>query len=146
MRKILSYWVLLVGIMASGALCSFAAEIAESDAPEWLEQKQDAASFASDWLTDLDNGQYASAAASYTVDGNRAELEKSLQSMRSGVGELSSRSYGRADVFAVATDDSEHKVRVVYFTEFSQKTVTETVDVLLWHTSPIVLAYTIEEK
>ncbi len=151
MRKFLSCLVLLVTITASGVLDSFATALAAdsapelaASAPEWQEQEQDAASFSSDWLTDLDNDNYASAAASYTVDGNRAELEKTLQSMRDGVGKLSSRSYIEANVFAVASDDSEHKVRVVYVTEFSQKTVAETVDILLWHKSPVVLAYTID--
>ncbi len=118
----------------------------EAAPPEWLEQKQNAASFTYDWLVALDNEEYAQAAASYTVDGDTAASESFLRAQRKGLGELSSRSYEWATVTAVATDDSEHKVQVVYTTEFAQKTVTETIEVLLWHKDPIVLSYTIVEK
>ncbi|MDR2925161.1 MAG: type II toxin-antitoxin system PemK/MazF family toxin [Azoarcus sp.] len=152
-RKPLSCLALLVAVMANSESSFFSIAFAADSAPElaanapqWREQKQDAASFASDWLTYLDNGQYASAVASYTVDGNRAELKKRLQSIRGGIGTLSSRSYVEATVFAAASDDSEHKIRVVFVTKFSGKTVAETVEVLLWHKPPVVLVYTIDEN
>ena len=114
--------------------------------PQWLEQIQDAASFASDWLSDLDNGEYDLAAVSYKFEGNEAENRQELESARGALGAMSSRLYVGAQVFAVATDDSEHQVRVVYESEFAKKTVTETVDVLLWPNKPVILRYLIEVK
>lgn len=119
---------------------------AASAVSEWLEQKQDAASFSSDWLADLDNENYDEAAAVYTIDGDSSESRELLRSMRSGLGDLRSRSYGGAHVTAIANDESEHKVRVIYFTEFAGGTVTESVDVLLWPKAPVILAYKIERE
>ena len=119
---------------------------AEAAPPTWLEQRQDAASFAYDWLIDLDNGDYAAAAGAFTVDGDKDEGRERLREIRAGLGNPASREYGGATVVAVAADDSEHQVKVSYTSEFSQKTAVETVLVLLWHKSPVVLAYTVEEK
>ena len=101
--------------------------------------KQDAASFASYWLTDLDNGDHAQAASVYTIDGDRAQLAE----QRSNLDKLASRSYEWANVTAAANDDSECKIVVEYRTEFAGKTVLEHVDVLYWRQNPVVLAYTI---
>lgn len=120
--------------------------ITEAAPPEWLEQRQDASSFTYDWLIDLDNGEYEAAATSYTVDGDKAEGAARLRELRAGLGKLSSREYRGATVIAVATDDSEHQVSVAYASEFSGKTVVETVLVLLWHRPPAVLSYTLKEE
>lgn len=113
--------------------------------PKWLEQRQNAASFASDWLTDLDHGNYAEAAKSYKVDADPAESAKQLSLTREKLGSMSSRSYKGAAVTAVANDESEMKIRVAYETEFSTKTVHESVEVLIWPKAPVILNYELED-
>ena len=80
------------------------------------------------------------------MGGDKEESARLLWLTRDGLGRFSSRNYLRAEVFAVAADDSEHKVRVVYESEFSDKKVTETVDVLLWPKAMVVLAYTVAKR
>ena len=117
-----------------------------AEPPAWLEQRQDAASFASDWLTDLDNAEFAQAVKAYTVDGDPAENENRLRGMREGLGSLVSRTFKWATVTAVANDDSEHRVTVAYETEFANKTVVESLDVLLWPKDPVILTYRLEQE
>jgi len=136
--------IILTGFV-NEARADDAAFTAEARPPQWQEQRQDAASFASDWLTDLDNRDYAAAAVVYTVDADKMESQKLLQSIRAELGELSSRTFQSAQVIAAANDSSEYKVLVEYVTEFSRATVVERVEVLLWPKSPVVLAYIIEK-
>ena len=150
MRHLFSFLVftLLLFVLANAA-SSFAASDApslEAIEPNWLEQRQDAASFAYDWLIDLDNGDYEAAARSYRVDADTEESKKILRGVREETGQCTGREFAGAVVFAVATDKSEHKVRVVYRTDCSRKNVTETMEILLWPKASAVLRYTVEKR
>ena len=144
----LSFFALLF-LAVTGTTPSLAAgDVPSSEArdPEWREQRQNAASFVYDWLNALDTGDYKAAARSYRVDADRNESEKILRAIRAETGKCTAREFGGAVVFAVATDESEHKVRVIYQTDCSRKNITETMEVLLWPKAPVVLRYTVQER
>jgi len=144
---------LTAGVWITGAILTGTAQaeeevpsIAASSAPAWLEERQDAASFASDWLADLDNGDYGAAAGHYKLGENRGEAVKELRDLRNGSGKLISRTYNWSNVVAIANDDSEVVVQVSYTTEFLNMTLVELVDVLSWPNATVVLEYSIEEE
>lgn len=113
---------------------------------EWKDQRDDASSFASDWLTDLDNMDFAAAASAYTITGEPIELEAKLQAARAGLGALRERNYGWARVLAIAHDESECRVEVVFTTRFEHGVREEWLDILLGHEAPVVMIYELKGK
>ena len=118
-------------------------EVVEADSTR-QDKIADAASFAIDWLVALDNNDYAGAAVSYQFGENPHENAAMLENLRSPLGTYTARNYAGSVITAIANDDSEYKIQVRYLTEFPHKTVTETIDVLLWPNDPVVLLYAIE--
>lgn len=115
-----------------------------SSPQSWKEEQLDAASFASDWLTDLDNGEFM-LAAELTVDGDVQGFAEYIQGIRERMGKMRSRSYHGTMVTAVANDDSEQQIMVEYATEFEAMSVTELVLVLNWQGKCKVISYMVEE-
>lgn len=148
-RNIMVFFSCALLLAASGSLV-FANDVTVTAGLDLQEARLDAASFASDWLTDLDLEDYMDAAVSYKLGADIKASQKELRALRQPMGKLHQRSFVSAHIFAIASDDSECRVRVIYESDFDKgdvrAIVIESVEVLIWPNAPRILSYIIESE